>query len=84
MATTNNQQLPFNYPCVKVADKSGNIVRNVYRTPTGGLVVRDQEGFNKYMKELKAEKAFKEVKEELEELREMMKNLLKEKTKEQD
>lgn len=79
MGSTKSHKLQSDYVGLKTKDEFGNIVKGIYRTITGGLVVSDTESYNKYIKEKKAAEDFLAVKRELEELRETVKILLQQK-----
>lgn len=79
MGSSENNQLPFNNLGIKTKDSNGNVIKGLYRTPTGGLVVSDNEAYKRYTKEKKAVQDLLAVRQELEELRETVKLLLKRK-----
>lgn len=76
MATAKNYKLSSNSTCVKVKDKNGVIVKGLFRSPGGGLVVNDKEAYERYMREKNSIEKMKSMEEEIEQLKAMVHALL--------
>lgn len=61
---------------MRVKDAAGNIVGHMDRAPSGGLIVNDKNGYNKYMIEKHKTAEVEQIREELAQLKTMVQLLL--------
>lgn len=76
MATTQDHQLQSDRSLVKTLDSNGNIVNGVYRTADGGLVVKNQTAYAKYLKEKEQHERMQKLESEMSDIKSMLKILI--------
>lgn len=76
MVTPRDSQLQNDSGLVKTKDVNGNPVVGVYRSPTGGLVVRNNSAYQRYMKEKEQQERLQSLEADVDEIKSMLKQLL--------
>lgn len=76
MAATENNKLQSNRSLIKTKDSAGNEIAGVMRTPGGGLLVLDKEGYDQVVREREQTKTINTLVNELDDLKTMVKQLL--------
>lgn len=80
MGTTPNHQLPSHHSrLIKTKDAQGNEVHGVYRSPTGGLVVKNDAAYQKYLREKEQAEKINRLEEDITEIKNLLKQLVQSK-----
>jgi hypothetical protein len=56
----------------QVVDTSGRPLSGVYKSPNGSIIVKDQEGLNKYLKEKETEQRLANLEDKLDKILQLL------------
>ena len=62
---------------LQVKDQQGNVVRGLYRSPNGVLIVDDSAEFNKYNREKQSAAEINQLRSEVDQLKQLVATLLR-------